>query len=49
MDRGVDGLVRETFYSSLKLAEDALLALGISPEEELVYRYLVTRSSSTIA
>jgi monovalent cation:proton antiporter-2 (CPA2) family protein len=33
MDRGVDGLVRETFYSSLKLAEDALLALGITPDE----------------
>jgi voltage-gated potassium channel Kch len=33
MDRGVDGLVRETFYSSLKMAEDSLLALGISPEE----------------
>jgi monovalent cation:proton antiporter-2 (CPA2) family protein len=33
MDRGVDGLVRETFYSSLKLAEDTLVALGVSPEE----------------
>ncbi|WP_158921407.1 monovalent cation:proton antiporter-2 (CPA2) family protein [Acidisphaera sp. S103] len=33
MDRGVDGLVRETFYSSLKMAEDSLLALGISPED----------------
>jgi monovalent cation:proton antiporter-2 (CPA2) family protein len=33
MDRGVDGLVRDTFYSSLKLAEDTLIALGISPEE----------------
>jgi glutathione-regulated potassium-efflux system protein KefB len=33
MDRGVDGLVRELFYSSLKLAEDALLALGISAED----------------
>ena len=33
MDRGVDGLVRETFFSSLKMAEDALLALGISPED----------------
>ena len=31
MDRGVDGLVRDTFYSSLKLAEDALVALGVSP------------------
>ena len=30
MDRGVDGLVRETFYSSLKMAEESLLALGIS-------------------
>jgi monovalent cation:proton antiporter-2 (CPA2) family protein len=33
MDRGVDGLVRETFHSSLKLAEDSLIALGISPED----------------
>jgi monovalent cation:proton antiporter-2 (CPA2) family protein len=33
MDRGVDGLVRDTFYSSLKMAEDALLALGVSPED----------------
>jgi monovalent cation:proton antiporter-2 (CPA2) family protein len=33
MDRGVDGLVRETFYSSLKMAEDSLMALGISREE----------------
>ena len=33
MDRGVDGLVRETFYSSLKIAEESLLALGISPED----------------
>jgi voltage-gated potassium channel Kch len=33
MDRGVDGLVRETFYSSLKMAEDALLALGVSAED----------------
>jgi monovalent cation:proton antiporter-2 (CPA2) family protein len=33
MDRGVDGLVRETFYSSLKMAEESLLALGISPED----------------
>jgi CPA2 family monovalent cation:H+ antiporter-2/glutathione-regulated potassium-efflux system protein KefB len=30
MDRGVDGLVRETFHSSLKLAEQALIALGTS-------------------
>ena len=28
MDRGVDGLVRDTFYSSLKMAEDSLMALG---------------------
>jgi monovalent cation:proton antiporter-2 (CPA2) family protein len=33
MDRGVDGLVRDTFYSSLKMAEDTLLALGVSPED----------------
>ena len=33
MDRGVDGLVRETFYSSLKMAEELLVALGISPED----------------
>jgi voltage-gated potassium channel Kch len=33
MDRGVDGLVRDTFYSSLKLAEDSLVALGITPED----------------
>ncbi len=33
MDRGVDGLVRDTYYSSLKMAEDSLMALGISPEE----------------
>lgn len=32
MDRGVDGLVRDTFYSSLKLAELSLAALGIAPE-----------------
>ena len=31
MDRGVDGLVRETFYSSLVLAEQALTELGIEP------------------
>ncbi|HEX2942641.1 MAG TPA: monovalent cation:proton antiporter-2 (CPA2) family protein [Rhodopila sp.] len=29
MDRKVDGLVRETFYSSLKMAEGALTLLGI--------------------
>ncbi len=33
MDRGVDGLVRDTFHSSLKMAEDALLALGIAPDD----------------
>ncbi|PPQ28301.1 monovalent cation:proton antiporter-2 (CPA2) family protein [Rhodopila globiformis] len=33
MDRGVDGLVRETFHSSLKLAEEALEVLGVPPEE----------------
>jgi monovalent cation:proton antiporter-2 (CPA2) family protein len=33
MDRGVDGLVRDTFYSSLKMAEDSLVALGITPED----------------
>ena len=30
IDRGVDGLVRELFYSSLKMAEDSLRALGVS-------------------
>jgi monovalent cation:proton antiporter-2 (CPA2) family protein len=33
IDRGVDGLVRETFHSSLKMAEESLVALGISPED----------------
>lgn len=33
MDRGVDGLVRDTFHSSLKMAEDSLIELGISREE----------------
>ena len=33
MDRGVDGLVRDTFYSSLKMAEDVLEALGVSHED----------------
>ncbi|MGD0102912.1 MAG: monovalent cation:proton antiporter-2 (CPA2) family protein [Rhodopila sp.] len=33
MDRGVDGLVREMFYSSLKLAEDSLILLGVTPDE----------------
>ena len=32
MDRGVDGLVRDTFHSSLKLAELSLTALGIETE-----------------
>ena len=32
MDRNVDGLVRDTFYSSLRLAEMALTQLGISAE-----------------
>jgi monovalent cation:proton antiporter-2 (CPA2) family protein len=33
MDRRVDGLVRDTFYSSLKMAEDSLTMLGIPPED----------------
>ena len=33
MDRNVDGLVRDTFHSSLKLAEDSLVALGIPAED----------------
>jgi CPA2 family monovalent cation:H+ antiporter-2/glutathione-regulated potassium-efflux system protein KefB len=33
MDRGVDGLVRDTFHSSLKMAKASLLALGISAED----------------
>ncbi|HET7884264.1 MAG TPA: monovalent cation:proton antiporter-2 (CPA2) family protein [Acetobacteraceae bacterium] len=32
MDREVDGLVRETFHSSLKLAQQALITLGIDEE-----------------
>jgi monovalent cation:proton antiporter-2 (CPA2) family protein len=32
MDRDVDGLVRDTFYSSLRLAELSLTALGIEAE-----------------
>jgi monovalent cation:proton antiporter-2 (CPA2) family protein len=32
MDRGVDGLVRDTFHSSLKLAELSLTALGIETD-----------------
>jgi len=32
MDRDVDGLVRDTFYSSLRLAELGLTALGVTPE-----------------
>jgi monovalent cation:proton antiporter-2 (CPA2) family protein len=35
MDRSVDGIVRDTFYSSLKMAEDALVALGVSPEDAM--------------
>ena len=31
MDRGVDGLVRETFHSSLLLGEQALTIAGIEP------------------
>ncbi len=30
MDRNVDGLVRDTFHSSLKMAEQSLVALGVS-------------------
>jgi voltage-gated potassium channel Kch len=30
MDREVEGLVRETFYSSLQLARSALILLGVS-------------------
>src|SRR5271157_441989 len=33
MDRGVEGLVRETFFSSLKLAEMSLTALGMQAED----------------
>lgn len=33
MDRAVDGVVRDTFHSSLKLAEDSLRALGIDAAE----------------
>lgn len=32
MDREVDGLVRETFYSSLNLAKQALIVLGIDDD-----------------
>jgi monovalent cation:proton antiporter-2 (CPA2) family protein len=32
MDRGVDELVRETFHSSLRLAELALTRLGLAPD-----------------
>jgi monovalent cation:proton antiporter-2 (CPA2) family protein len=32
MDRDVDGLVRDTFHSSLHLAELSLTALGVAPE-----------------
>ncbi|WP_428483519.1 monovalent cation:proton antiporter-2 (CPA2) family protein [Rhodopila sp.] len=33
MDRAVDFLVRDTFYSSLKMAEESLTALGVAPAE----------------
>jgi monovalent cation:proton antiporter-2 (CPA2) family protein len=33
MDREVDGLVRDTFHSSLKMAEDVLEALGVSHDD----------------
>lgn len=33
MDRGIEGLVRETFFSSLKLAEMSLTALGMQAED----------------
>jgi len=33
MDRAVDAVVRDTFYSSLKMAEESLTALGVAPEE----------------
>jgi monovalent cation:proton antiporter-2 (CPA2) family protein len=33
MDRGVNGLVRETFHSSLKLSEMVLTELGVAPAE----------------
>ena len=33
MDRGVDGLVRDTFHSNLKMAEDTLVMLGIPAED----------------
>ncbi len=33
MDRGADTIVRETFHSALKLAEESLLSLGVSPAE----------------
>jgi voltage-gated potassium channel Kch len=33
MDRAVDFMVRDTFHSSLKMAEESLTALGVSPSE----------------
>ena len=33
MDRDVDLIVRETFYSALHMAEETLLALGISSDD----------------
>ncbi len=35
MDREIDGLVRETFHSSLRLSEKVLTAIGISPVDAL--------------
>jgi voltage-gated potassium channel Kch len=33
MDRHVDGFVRDTYFSSLRMAEKSLLALGVSAED----------------
>ena len=33
MDQGVETIVRETFFSSLRLSELALLSLGMNPDE----------------
>jgi CPA2 family monovalent cation:H+ antiporter-2/glutathione-regulated potassium-efflux system protein KefB len=35
MDRAVDGLVRETFHSSLRLSEMVLTAIGVGPVDAL--------------
>jgi len=32
MDRGLDGVGRDTFHSSPRLAEDSLVALGVEPD-----------------